>query len=59
MESFTIFQGKVKEQYDTMIDEFGFHVVDATKANPTQQEGVRKYIDDTINLSDFIRRVVR
>ncbi len=58
-ESFTIFQGKVKEQYDTMIDEFGFHVVDATKPIPAQQEVVRKYIDDNLDLSGFRRRVVR
>jgi dTMP kinase len=56
-ESFTIFQGRIKEQYDGMVDEFGFEVVDATRNVHEQQDRVRRVIRDTIDLSKFESRV--
>ncbi|MCV4640223.1 hypothetical protein OFB62_33490, partial [Escherichia coli] len=31
-ESFKIFQGKILEEYDRMVDEFGLTVIDATRS---------------------------
>jgi dTMP kinase len=56
-ESFRIFQGRIKDQYDAMVDEFGFHVVDATRNVHEQQKDVRKLIQQTIDLSLFESRV--
>ena len=56
-ESFTIFQGWIKEHYDAMIDEFDFDVVDATKNVHHQQALVRGIIEDRIDLSQFESRV--
>jgi dTMP kinase len=43
-ESFTIFQGKILEEYDRMVDEFGLTVIDATRSIEAQQLEVRKII---------------
>lgn len=43
-ESFRIFQGKILEQYDAMVDEFGLQVIDATLPIPDQQEQVREIV---------------
>ncbi|MFO7893888.1 MAG: thymidylate kinase [Longimicrobiales bacterium] len=56
-ESFRIFQGRIKHRYDAMVDEFGFHVVDATRNVHEQQKDVRKLIQKTIDLSLFESRV--
>lgn len=58
-ESFRVFQGRVKEQYDAMADEFGFTVVDASKSIHEQQENVRSIIGEKINLPRFRQRVKR
>jgi dTMP kinase len=52
-ESFKIFQGRIKDHYDAMVDEFGFTVVDATENVHGQQEQVRRIIRETIDLSQF------
>ena len=52
-ESFRIFQGRVKELYDTMAEEFGFTVIDATQRIPAQQEEVREIIRAQIDLPRF------
>ncbi len=43
-ESFRIFQGKILEQYDAMVEEFGLNVIDATLPIPDQQEQVREIV---------------
>jgi dTMP kinase len=43
-ESFRIFQGKILEQYEGMVEEFGLNVIDATLPIPDQQEQVREII---------------
>jgi thymidylate kinase len=39
-----LFQGKVLEEYDHMVDEFGLQVVDATGGIADQQRRVRKLV---------------
>jgi dTMP kinase len=56
-ESFTIFQGRIKDRYDAMVEEFGFTVVDATRNVHEQQERVRGIIEETIDLSTFESKV--
>jgi dTMP kinase len=56
-ESFHIFQGRIKEQYDAMTNEFGFTVIDATLNVHAQQEQVRRLIEETIDLSQYETRV--
>ena len=43
-ESFKIFQGKILEEYDRMVDEFGFTVVDASRSIIRQQHEMRRII---------------
>jgi dTMP kinase len=52
-ESFSIFQGKVMEQYDSMAREFNFTTVDATKLIYEQQKIVRKIVSENIDLAKF------
>jgi dTMP kinase len=43
-ESFRIFQGKVLEEYDRLVDEFGLQVVDACGSIMDQQRVVRRLV---------------
>jgi dTMP kinase len=43
-ESFRLFQGKVLEEYDHLVEEFGLSVIDATGGIPQQQRRVRKMV---------------
>ncbi|MDT5121187.1 MAG: dTMP kinase [Acidobacteriota bacterium] len=43
-ESFTIFQGKILEEYDRMVDEFGLTLIDATRSIEKQQREMRTII---------------
>lgn len=52
-ESFRIFQGRIKDQYDRMTEEFGFTVVDATEGVHVQQERVRSIIREKVDLSRY------
>jgi len=44
-ESYEIFQGRILEEYEKMIDEFGLTVVDATLPLLEQQEQVREIVE--------------
>jgi dTMP kinase len=44
IESFRIFQGKVLEEYDRIVDEFGLQVVDASGSITAQQRTVRQLV---------------
>jgi dTMP kinase len=44
IESFRLFQGKVLEEYDRLVDEFGLEVVDAVSSITEQQRYVRRLI---------------
>jgi len=43
-ESFKLFQGKILNEYDKMVDEFGLTVIDGTKPVKDQQRKVRSII---------------
>ncbi len=43
-ESYRLFQGRILEEYDSMINEFGLTVIDATLPIVDQQETLRSYI---------------
>ena len=44
VESFRLFQGKVLDEYDRLVDEYGLQVVDAVTSITEQQRAVRKLI---------------
>ena len=44
LESFRLFQGKVLDEYDQLVDEFGLEVIDATSSITDQQRLVRQVI---------------
>jgi dTMP kinase len=43
-ESFRIFQGRILDEYESMIAEMGFHVIDATKSIEAQQKEMRRIV---------------
>jgi dTMP kinase len=43
-ESFTMFQGKILEEYDRMVAEFGLTVIDASRSIERQQREMRMLI---------------
>lgn len=43
-ESFKIFQGKILNEYDKMVNEYGLTVIDATKSIEVQQREMRKIV---------------
>lgn len=53
-ESFEIFQGRILEQYDQMVDEFGLQVIDGTLPISEQQAQVRSIVKP--HLKDLLRR---
>jgi len=44
VESFRLFQGKVIEEYQRLVDEYGLHVVDAARSITDQQHHVRQLL---------------
>jgi dTMP kinase len=58
-ESFQIFQRMVMDQYEKMAEEFGFSIVDASRSIPVQQETIRSFISNNIDLAQFKQRVTR
>ncbi|MEM8758447.1 MAG: thymidylate kinase [Planctomycetota bacterium] len=52
-ESFRIFQGRIFEQYEKMVDEFGLSVIDATLPIAEQQKQLRALIEP--HLSEIVR----
>jgi dTMP kinase len=53
VESFKLFQRLIFDQYDLMMDEFDFTVMDATKPAETTQELVRGIVEERIDLDDY------
>ena len=43
-ESFRVFQGRILAEYEAMIEEMGFHVIDASKSIQTQQREMRRIV---------------
>ena len=52
VESFRLFQGKVLEEYDRLVDEFGLQVVDAKASITEQQRYVRSLIAPLMNVRE-------
>ncbi|MGH7809788.1 MAG: hypothetical protein ACREP5_05865, partial [Candidatus Binatia bacterium] len=47
-ESFHLFQGKIIDEYEKMIDEFGLVVIDATQSIEEQQSDVRRIVAEAL-----------
>src|SRR5579862_1740293 len=47
-ESFRVFQGRILEEYEAMIDEMGFHVIDASGSIEEQQKQMREITMNTL-----------
>jgi len=47
-ESFRIFQGKIIEEYEKMVSEFGLVVIDASQSIEEQQEQMRQIVTDAL-----------
>jgi dTMP kinase len=56
-ESFRIFQARIMAQYDEMVREFGFTVIDAAASAREQQAQVRRAIQGAIDLAQHESRV--
>jgi dTMP kinase len=52
LESFRIFQGKVLDEYDKIVDEFGLSVVNATGSITDQQRTFRKLVSQHLEIED-------
>lgn len=52
-ESFRLFQGKIKDEYQRLAPEFDFTVVDATMPPEEQQEYIREIVRKQIDLSHY------
>lgn len=52
-ESFRMFQGRVRDQYEAMTREYGFAVIDATQSIHEQQKIVRSAIAEKLDLSRY------
>lgn len=62
-ESFRIFQGRILEEYEAMISEVGFHVIDATQSIQDQQKQMReivlKHMGDSLKTTVLRRPVAK
>ncbi len=47
-QSFRLFQGKIIDEYEKMVDEFGLVAVDATRSIEEQQSEVRRIVGDAL-----------
>lgn len=56
-ESFRIFQGKIREEYEHLTQEFDFTVIDANDTPERQQSRVRSIVEDEIDLPQYRWRV--
>jgi dTMP kinase len=50
-ESFRLFQGKVLDEYDRLVEEFGLEVINAARSITLQQQEVRKLIASQVQVS--------
>ena len=57
-ESFRLFQGRILDEYEAMIQEVGFHVIDATGSIEDQQRQMRQIVLDELgtNLRNGVLR---
>jgi len=57
VESFRLFQGKVLEEYDRIVDEYGLGVVDAVGSITQQQRVVRDLVAKHVESADAAREI--
>jgi dTMP kinase len=50
-ESFRLFQGRIIDEFEAMVDEFGLHVMDATLSIEEQQAQMRAIVEKELDLS--------
>jgi dTMP kinase len=55
VESFRLFQSRVLQIYDTLTDEYGLRMIDATAEIPTQQRVFRRMVQETLRSYDLDR----
>lgn len=55
-ESFRLFQGRIKQEYSRLAEEYHFTVMDASKTIETQQNLIRSIVSDRLDLARFVRR---
>jgi dTMP kinase len=55
-ESFQLFQGRIKDEYSRLADEYGFTVMDATGTIEAQQQLMRTIVKNEIDLARFTKR---
>ncbi len=55
-ESFRLFQGRILDEYEAMIEEIGFHVIDATGSIEEQQQRMREIVME--QLGDSLQNTV-
>jgi len=53
-ESFRIFQGKIRKEYEELSKKWGFVEIDATQEIFAQQEKVRRIVSEKIKLENFL-----
>jgi dTMP kinase len=58
-ESFRMFQGRILDEYEAMVQEMGFHVIDATGSIEDQQQRMREIVVNEIgdSLRDSVLKV--
>lgn len=55
--SFEIFQGMIMNEYERMVEPYGFHVIDATQTIEAQQAEMRRIVTETLDLKRYrVRR---
>jgi dTMP kinase len=52
-ESFRLFQGLIMAEYETMAEEYGFRLIDATRGVHELQEEVRRLVTEAIDLAEY------
>ena len=57
IESFRIFQGKVLDEYDRIVEEFGLSVVNASGSITEQQRTFRKLISEHLQMQKTVEEV--
>jgi len=55
VESFRLFQGKVLEEYDRLVEEFGLGVIDGSQSITDQQRVVRQLVSTQLEEIDDSR----
>jgi dTMP kinase len=55
-ESFKLFQGRIKDEYSRLADEYGLTVMDATGTIEAQQQLMRSIVANQIDLAKFVKR---